>query len=165
MQRLIVLGLVMMGFGISEGFGAIVNGGDRGILVASVPSNPESAADMPGDVIGWYQPGTLTCFSNITEVQTATTIVRVVPETVYMKKGGTWTVDIWVENVKSLDAAELYLLFDPTKIALIGSPTLGNAVTTLVELAEVEKGRLKISAGNFSGPFTGTGTIAINTIF
>jgi hypothetical protein len=120
---------------------------------------------MPGDVIGWYQPGTLTCFSNITEVQTATTIVRVVPETVYMKKGGTWTVNVWVENVEGLDGVELYLLFDPTKIALIGSPTLGNAVTTLVELAEVEKGRLKISAGNFSGPFTGTGTIAINTIF
>jgi hypothetical protein len=165
MQRLIVLGLVMMGLGISEGFGAIVNGGDRGILVANVPGNPESAADMPGDVIGWYQPGTLTCFSNITEVQTATTRVRVVPETVYTKKYGTFTVNVWVENVEGLDAVELYLLFDLTKIALIGSPTLGKAVTALIELEEVEKGRLKISAGNFSGSFTGTETIAINAVF
>lgn len=97
-----------MGFGISEGFCSLVNGGDRDILVASVPNNGtigqfESAADMPGNVIGWYQPGTLTCTSNITDVQTATTILRVVPQAVYAKKGGTFTVDFEIVDIKNLE--------------------------------------------------------------
>ncbi|MDI6751638.1 MAG: cohesin domain-containing protein [bacterium] len=164
MQRLLVLGLLMIGFGGSNGFSTIVNGGDRGILVASVPNNPESAADCPGDVIGWYQPGTLTCTSNITEVQTATTIVRVVPQTIYTKKAGTFTANVCIENVEGLDGVELYLLFDPTKIALIGSPTIGNAITSEFERT-LGTGCFRLVAGNLNSSFIGTGTIAINAIF
>ncbi len=58
---------------------SIENGGDRGILVANCQSNLESAADMPGDLICWWQPDTQTATSNIvvTEVlDTATTFLE-----------------------------------------------------------------------------------------
>ena len=171
MQKLVVLGLVMMGLGISEGFGAIVNGGDSGILVASVPNNPESAADMPGDVIGWYQPGTLTCTSNITEVQTATTIVRIVPQTIYTKKNGTFTVNIEIVDVKDLTGLHLYLFYQPSKVSIAsnGTPSLGSLLkqggwSGYTDIYR-DKGYIELSYIATSGDADGTGTVVENIIF
>jgi len=66
MKILLIFGLILGILENSEAYiGTITNGGDRGILLTACPGNPEEATDSFGDVICWYQPGTLTATSNI----------------------------------------------------------------------------------------------------
>ncbi|MEW6482366.1 MAG: cohesin domain-containing protein [bacterium] len=152
----------------------IENGGDRGILVANSQNNPELAADIPSDLICWYQPGSLSATSNVvqTEVLLGTeTVVRVVPKITYVKKDGTFTIDIEALNVSDLGAAQLYLYFDKNKVNITpyGTPSkgslFGGGAWTVDPLIERDKGYIYICDVLLSGSGNGTGTLVEKIIF
>ncbi|MEW6681156.1 MAG: cohesin domain-containing protein, partial [bacterium] len=168
-----ILSMLLVGTGI---WGlTIENGGDRGVLIADSMDNPYLACDIPGDLICWYQPGSLSATSNVvqTEVLSGTeTIVRVVPKITYVKKDETFTIDIEALNVSDLVAAQLYLYFDKNKVNITpyGTPSrgslFGGGAWTLDPLIERDKGYIYICEVLLSGdPGYGTGTLAENIIF
>ncbi|MEW6680383.1 MAG: cohesin domain-containing protein [bacterium] len=167
-----ILSMLLVGTGI---WGYVIeNGGDKGILIAKSMDNPYLACDIPGDLICWYQPGSLSATSNVVQTQVllgTETVVRVVPKTTYVKKDGTFTIDIEVVNLPDFGGAQLYLYFDKNKVNITPSGTpsrgslFGGGAWTLDPLIERDKGYIYMCDVLLSGSAQGTGTLAENIIF
>ncbi|MEW6104313.1 MAG: cohesin domain-containing protein [bacterium] len=165
-----ILGMLVLG-GLCWDY-VIENGGDKGVLITNSINDPYLAADIPGDLICWHQPGSLTAISNITSVEVLSgtgTKIRVIPEKTYTKKNGTFSVDVMVNDVSGLDLADFYLLFNQSKLALIGIPIQGTiwtgSVFFEVDTSTISLGYIKVTGAKFDNSFTGTGTLIEKAIF
>ncbi|MFH0775233.1 MAG: cohesin domain-containing protein [bacterium] len=95
------------------------------------------------------------------------TSIQIKPETVCIRKGGTFTVDVIVGSVEDLGGANLILNFDPNKIKVIATPTVGSLLTEMGWMEpEIGDGYVKVSGVRFPPTGTsGTGSIAEDIIF
>ncbi len=164
--------LVSLIGGLVWGF-SIRNGGDQGTKAVDGMGNPEIAADTPGDLICWWQPNTFTATSNIVETrvfQTATVRINLSRST-NIGRNDTFSADLVIEDVTSLDAVDICLSFDPKKLTVMTKPAPETgtifAVPNVIFGIEINsrKGYIGINAARMGNSFTGTGTVVKNIMF
>ncbi len=121
-------------------------------------------------VVIWYdsETGTHTgtCSAPVSvSVGTWATKLRLLPEKVYIRKDGTFSIDVEIEDVERLNRLQIRLLFDPSKIQVIGTPTkgtfMGGGDFLVPPVYDNTDGIVEFTDGIFEGGSkTGTGILA-----